>query len=91
MKYEFSHPYSFEGKEYKEIELNFDGMNGTDVEAVLMQIEIAIKNNPQSFPVSTTWKFYAARAGKLPIEFFTKLPAKEYLKLSGITNSFLES
>ena len=90
MKYEFSKPFTFEGKEYKEIELDYDGLDGSDVEAVLTQIEIAVRRNPKGFPVSSTWKFYAARAGKLPVEFFTKLPAKEYLKLSRMTNSFLE-
>ena len=90
MKVKLKKPYLFEGKEYTEIDLELDSLTGEDVESIFAQIETVAKQNPSAPIVSTSWKYYAARASKLPVEFFNKLPALDYLKLSGLTNTFLQ-
>lgn len=39
MKYEFSTQYKFEDKAYSEIELNLDGLRGSDIESAMIQVE----------------------------------------------------
>ncbi len=90
MKHTFKTPYEFEGKEYSEIELDLDGLRGPDLEAIWLQIEDLTKSG-QRVPLASSWKFIAAKAAKLPVDFFTYLPAREYLKLSGIVSPFFDN
>lgn len=89
MKYTFAKPYKFDDKEYSEIDMDLEGMRGPDLEAIWLQIEDMTKTG-QRVPLASSWKFVAARATKLPVEFFTNLPAKEYLKLSSIVSPFFD-
>ncbi|GAB1826808.1 phage tail assembly protein [Turicimonas sp. TL08] len=88
MKYKFLKPVSFEGKNYDEIELDLDGMSSADVEAVYKQIN-TVANSDISFTPNITWKYFAARAAKLPVEFFTSMPdGRDYMRIGRIVENF---
>lgn len=89
MKFEFKKPYVFEGKEYKEIEVDIDALTGDDMSAA--KKEYAADGNFTLIP-ATDWDFcilVAARATQQPLEFFKRMPAKEYCKLATGVSNFL--
>ena len=88
----FSKPYKFGGQEYTEVDLS--GLE--DVTAGVLENvgKIAAKKNPGMNPalqeMSLTFCTYLAqRVAKLPLEFFTGLPAKEAIKLKAMVTNFL--
>lgn len=88
----FGKPYKFGGQEYTEVDLS--GLE--DVTAGVLENvgKIAAKKNPGMNPalqeMSLTFCTYLAqRVAKLPLEFFTGLPAKEAIKLKTLVANFL--
>ena len=88
----FGKPYKFGGQEYTEVDLS--GLE--DVTAGVLENvgKIAAKKNPGMNPalqeISLTFCTYLAqRVAKLPLEFFTGLPAKEAIKLKTLVTNFL--
>ena len=88
----FAKPYKFGGMEYTEVDLS--GLE--DVTAGVLENvgKIAAKKNPGMNPalqeMSLTFCTYLAqRVAKLPLEFFTGLPAKEAIKLKTMVTNFL--
>ncbi len=88
----FSKPYKFGGVEYTEVDLS--GLE--DVTAGVLESvgKITAKKNPGMNPalqeMSLTFCTYLAqRVAKLPLEFFTGLPAKEAIKLKALVTNFL--
>lgn len=88
----FGEPYKFGGQEYTEVDLS--GLE--DVTAGVLENvgKIAAKKNPGMNPalqeMSLTFCTYLAqRVAKLPLEFFTGLPAKEAIKLKAMVTNFL--
>jgi hypothetical protein len=88
----FSKPYKFGGVEYTEVDLS--GLE--DVTAGVLEAvgKITAKKNPGMNPalqeMSLTFCTYLAqRVAKLPLEFFTGLPAKEAIKLKAMVTNFL--
>ncbi len=88
----FSKPYKFGGVEYTEVDLS--GLE--DVTAGVLENvgKITAKKNPGMNPalqeMSLTFCTYLAqRVAKLPLEFFTGLPAKEAIKLKALVTNFL--
>ena len=88
----FGKPYKFGGQEYTEVDLS--GLE--DVTAGMLENvgKIAAKKNPGMNPalqeMSLTFCTYLAqRVAKLPLEFFTGLPAKEAIKLKALVTNFL--
>ena len=88
----FAKPYKFGGQEYTEVDLS--GLE--DVTAGVLENvgKIAAKKNPGMNPalqeMSLTFCTYLAqRVAKLPLEFFTGLPAKEAIKLKALVTNFL--
>ena len=88
----FGKPYKFGGQEYTEVDLS--GLE--DVTAGVLENvgKIAAKKNPGMNPalqeMSLTFCTYLAqRVAKLPLEFFTGLPAKEAIKLNTLVTNFL--
>ena len=88
----FGKPYKFGGQEYTEVDLS--GLE--DVTAGVLENvgKIAAKKNPGMNPalqeMSLTFCTYLAqRVAKLPLEFFTGLPAKEAIKLKALVTNFL--
>ena len=88
----FAKPYKFGGQEYTEVDLS--GLE--DVTAGMLENvgKIAAKKNPGMNPalqeMSLTFcTCLAQRVAKLPLEFFTGLPAKEAIKLKTMVTGFL--
>ena len=88
----FGKPYKFGGQEYTEVDLS--GLE--DVTAGVLESvgKITAKKNPGMNPalqeMSMTFCTYLAqRVAKLPLEFFTGLPAKEAIKLKTMVTGFL--
>ena len=88
----FGKPYKFGGQEYTEVDLS--GLE--DVTAGVLENvgKIAAKKSPGMNPalqeMSLTFCTYLAqRVAKLPLEFFTGLPAKEAIKLKALVTNFL--
>lgn len=88
----FAKPYKFGGQEYNEVDLS--GLE--DVTAGVLESvgKITAKKNPGMNPalqeMSLTFCTYLAqRVAKLPLEFFTGLPAKEAIKLKAMVTNFL--
>ena len=88
----FGKPYKFGGQEYTEVDLS--GLE--DVTAGVLENvgKITAKKNPGMNPalqeMSLTFCTYLAqRVAKLPLEFFTGLPAKEAIKLKTLVTNFL--
>lgn len=84
-------PYLFEGKEYTEIDLtSLDDMTAADMIALENQYT---KRNPGINVMPEVRVEYAmmmaARATKLPIEFFNRLPQKEAVKVKNRVMGFL--
>lgn len=89
MKYEFTQPYQFEGKVFEEIEIDLESLKGSDMSAVKRQF--AAKGLRSMAPIfdADYCALVAARAAKLPIEFFDEMPAKDYIEItSSVTNFF---
>lgn len=87
----FKKPYHFEGKEYTELDLScMDNLTGADMIAVnkiMQRTSGGIDVMPE---VSVEYAFhFAARAAKLPVEFFTSLPPKEAIKVKNRVMGFL--
>lgn len=89
MKHVFSKPFEFEGKEYKEIDIKLDALTGRDISVA--KREWAGDGNFSPVPASDQdfCVAVAAKASKLPIEFFYALPAREYTKLTQAVSNFL--
>lgn len=89
MKYTFPNKVEFEGKQYADINLDLESLTGADMSAVKREWTAA---GNFSALVSTDMDFcacVAAKAAKLPLEFFTALPAKEYIKITQTVSNFL--
>lgn len=89
-KYKFTTPYTFEGKEYKEIDLDLDSVSGWMIEQAtrLYRRNGGMATMPY---VDGEWCVYILHnITKLPLEFFKGLPAKDYCALNvQVTNFFV--
>ena len=88
----FAKPYKFGGQEYTEVDLS--GLE--DVTAGVLESvgKIVSKKapglNPALLEMSMQFcNYLAQRVAKLPLEFFTGLPAKEAIKLKAMVTNFL--
>ena len=91
MVIKFKKPYYFEGKEYTEIDLSgMEDLTGADMIAInkiMSRGSAGINVMPE---VSIEYAcYFAARAAKQPIEFFTNLPPKELMKVKNRVMGFL--
>lgn len=88
---EFTKPYNFEGKEYTEIDLS--GLVNLTT-ADLMEVDKLFNTSEYISPFPEMDSKYncmlAARAAKLPIEFFYGLPIKDGRKVANIVKSFFQ-
>lgn len=89
MKYEFRKPYLFEGKEYKVVELDLENMTGKDFADAKRSWS---KEGGFSAMPAMDSEFaarVAAKAAKLPIEFFEQMPAGDYCRVTQAVVNFL--
>jgi len=86
-------PYEFEHKVYSEIDLTgMDELNGADMIAIskIMQRSSSWTDTDIAPEVSVEYAcYFAARASKLPVEFFMQLPPKAVLKVKNRVIRFL--
>lgn len=89
MKFTFQKPYTFEGKEYTEIDCNLEGITGKDVS--IAKREWAQQGNYSAIVTIDIdfCAYVAARSANLPYEFVEGLPAKEYCRLAQMVSNFL--
>lgn len=90
MKIKFKNPYTFEGKTYEEIDL--EGINNLTGSDAIEADRYARKLNPGTLGTELTGDyamFCAARASKLPIEFFYGIPMREAVKVQNKVIGFL--
>lgn len=88
----FSKPYTFEGKEYENIDLSgIEDLTGND----LLAADKAFAETGTFAPAPELTLPYAfaiaATSTKLPIEFFNGLPAKDALKVKNNVVRFLNN
>lgn len=91
MKHKLNKPLTFEGKEYKELNLALDDLNGGDI--ISAEREFIAMGNVASVPeTSKTFQAYiAARAAKVPLELILSLPAKDFTAITVQVQNFLFS
>ncbi len=86
----FRKPYRFEGKEYTELDLSgMEDLTGADMIAINKLIERA-GSSEAGLEMTLEYAFYfAARASKLPVEFFLSLPPNEAARVKSRVINFL--
>lgn len=87
----FRKPYLYEGKEYTELDLNcLEDMTAADMIALEKQYDRKSPGVNVMPEVKVEYAFMmAARAAKLPVEFFNGLPPKEAMKVKNRIMGFL--
>lgn len=92
-KITLSKPFTFEGKEYKELTLDLNSITGNDIETAEIQF---IAQNPEvaaQTPLKELSKGFqaiiAAKAAKVPVELIKALPAADYSKVTMRVQVFL--
>lgn len=89
MKHQFDKPFEFEGKKYETLDIPLEALTGQDISAAKREWAAAGNFSPVPAADSDFCASLAARACKLPVEFFYALPAKEYTKLTQAVSNFL--
>lgn len=86
----FRKPYRFEGKEYTELDLSgMEDLTGTDMIAINKLIDRA-GSSEAGLEMTLEYAFYfAARASRLPVEFFLSLPPNEAARVKSRVMGFL--
>ncbi|UAT29504.1 phage tail assembly protein [Bacillus badius] len=88
----FKKPYTFEGTEYKSIDLS--GIEDLTSNDLLKADQVYSEKGGFSPAPELTMQFafiIAAQAAKLPIEFFNNLPARDGLKVKNMVVRFLNN
>lgn len=88
----FNKPYVFEGQEYTEVDLSgLENANGATLSSVGRALCKKMPGmNAATLEMTLEFAQYLAqRITKKPIEFFTRMPPKEAMKLKGIVVGFL--
>ena len=86
----FSKPYTFEGTEYKEIDLSgLEDLTSEDLENADSQFSMSGKFDAMRESSTAYCMLLSATATKKPIEFFKKLGAKDTVKIKMVVSNFL--
>lgn len=91
MQIKFRKPYAFEGETFEAIELDLDGLRGSDITQAYRLYAAAGNFSPM---VSTDPNFcaqIAASAGSQPLEFIDNLPAPDFMHVTQAVQNFLLS
>lgn len=87
--YKFSKKYEFEGKEYESIDFDLEGLKGSDISEVKKTFAVTGTIAPVPALDSDFCALILARVTKQPLEFFTEMPAKDYMALTQQVSNFL--
>lgn len=91
LKIVFDKPVSFEGEEYKEIDLS-DLASKLKANVLLRAQRVAARSCPEALTQESTLAYclsLASSATGLPIEFFENLPVRDAIKVRATVSSFL--
>jgi hypothetical protein len=91
MKHVFNAPVTFEGTEYKELDLKLEEMTGRDISAAKREWAVSGNFSPVPSADMDFCAILAAKASKQPLEFMQALPAREYTRLTQAVSNFLMS
>lgn len=91
MKYVFETPYVFEGKTYEEIEFDLANLKGSDISKAKKRFNSEGMISPFPTMDSDFCAILLSVVAKLPIEFFTEMPARDYCAVTNLVNHFLNS
>lgn len=82
-------PFTYKGVEYREINLNLEGLTGADIVRVETELtaqgKIVVSGDFSKVYLSRV----AAKAAKLPVEELEKLDARDFTKLTNEVQAFL--
>lgn len=88
----FSKPYTFEGKEYKTLDLSgMEGLTSEQLFDVSRTFSTGDYINPRPEADPKFCCLVAASVCKLPIEFFDGLPLREGVKVRNAVQTFFQS
>lgn len=88
----FKKAYSFEGKEYTEINLSgIEDLTTDQLAEVSKRFSTTEYITPRPEADATYCCMIAATVAHLPMQFFNKLPAKEGLKVRNVVQAFFQA
>lgn len=91
-RFVLSRVVNFEGKEYSELNLDFDALTGNDVIQAERQL-VAMNQHNSVIPVKELSKEFLAvilaKAAKVPVELINSLSAKDFSKATVLAQNFL--
>lgn len=89
MKHIFNKPFTFEGQEYKELDLNLEGLTGDDLISVERELTVTGTVVVTLQTSQAACLLIASRAAKVPSELIRALPLNEASKLAMAIQGFL--
>ena len=89
MKHIFNKPFTFEGQEYKELDLNLEGLTGDDLISVVRELTVTGTVVVTLQTSQAACLLIASRAAKVPSELIRALPLNEASKLAMGVQGFL--
>ena len=89
MKHIFNKPFTFEGQEYKELDLNLEGLIGDDLISVERELTATGTVVVTIQTSQAACLLIASRAAKVPSELIRALPLNEASKLAMSVQGFL--
>jgi hypothetical protein len=90
MYVKFKKPYFFEGNEHEGVEIDLDGLKGSDIEKAQEHVVSERRGTSTMGEFSKSYCAHvAAIAAKQPLEFFRNLPAQEFSSITMAVSSFL--
>ena len=89
MKHIFNKPFTFEGQEYKELDLNLEGLTGDDLISVERELTATGTVVVTIQTSQAACLLFASRAAKVPSELIRALPLNEASKLAMSVQGFL--
>ena len=89
MKHIFNKPFTFEGQEYKELDLNLEALTGDDLISVERELTVTGTVVVTLQTSQAACLLIASNAAKVPSELIRALPLNEASKLAMSVQGFL--
>ena len=87
--YKMTTPFTWEDTTYDELEFDFLGLTGADMEAIddelmMMRVNVAVPSQSRKYQ-----KMLAARAAHIPSDVIEHMPLADYNAITGMARNFL--
>lgn len=89
MVHVFKKAVTFEGTEYKELDLDLDGLTGADLIKASREAQVLGDVSPVQELSMTYLAVVAAKASNVPVDLIQALPAGEFAKVKMQVQNFL--